>query len=216
MIKVFPSVLAADLLRMGEEITRMLDAGADGLHVDIMDAHFVPNLSYSPALVAAIRKRFPDVWQDVHLMMDQPERYVKAFADAGASAVTVHAEVEGDLPGMLRAIRGMGCKAGISVKPGTAVERIVPLLDLCDQVLIMTVEPGFGGQKFMADMMLKARFLRSGGYQRPILTDGGVNANTAVLCVDAGVDTLVMGTALLKAEDPAAVIRACRALGEEQ
>lgn len=212
MIKVYPSVLAADMLRMGEEITRMLEAGADGLHVDIMDAHFVPNLSYSPALVRAIGRRFPGVWQDVHLMMDNPDRYIGVFADAGASAITVHAEIDRDIAGILRDIRRLGCRAGLSVKPGTPVESIAPYIESCDQVLIMTVEPGFGGQKFMADMMPKARFLRKNGFKAPIPTDGGINADTAALCAQAGVDTLVMGTALLKAEDPAAVIRACRAL----
>ena len=212
MIKIFPSVLAADMLRIGEEIERMLAAGADGLHMDMMDAHFVPNLSYSPALVAAVHKRFPQVWQDVHLMLDNPEKYIEAFAKAGANAITVHVEAGGDLPALLQTIRALGCKSGLSVKPATPVEAIRDFLPLCDQVLIMTVEPGFGGQKFMADMMPKARALRAWGYDQPIVVDGGVNAQTAADCIAAGIDTLVMGTALLKAEDPAAVMASCRAL----
>ena len=215
MIRIFPSVLAADVLRMGDEIARMLTAGADGLHVDIMDAHFVPNLSYSPALVAAIRARFPDAWQDVHLMMSRPGEYVGRFAQAGASAITIHAEAEGDISAILKEIRALGCRTGVSVKPGTPVERVRGLLPLCDQVLVMTVEPGFGGQKFMTDMMAKARALRAWGWQGHIQVDGGVNARTAAECVAAGVDTLVMGTALLKAPDPAAVIAACRALEDK-
>ena len=212
MIKIFPSVLAADPLRIGEEIERMLAAGADGLHMDMMDAHFVPNLSFSPDLVKAVHQRFPQVWQDVHLMMDEPGRYFEAFARAGAGAITIHAEIGGDITALLQEIRGLGCLAGLSVKPGTPVEALRHCLPLCDQVLIMTVEPGFGGQKFMADMMPKAQALRAWGYEKPILVDGGVNAQTAANCVRAGIDTLIMGTALLKAEDPAAVITACRAL----
>ena len=212
MIKIFPSVLAADQLSIGTEIERMLAAGADGLHMDMMDAHFVPNLSFSPDLVKAVHKRFPEVWQDVHLMMDNPEKYIDSFAAAGADAITVHAEIDGNIADLLANIRAHGCLAGLSVKPGTPVEAIRPFLSQCDQVLIMTVEPGFGGQKFMADMMPKARALRAWGYQKPVLADGGVNAQTAADCVAAGIDTLIMGTALLKAADPAAVMAACRAL----
>ena len=212
MIKIYPSILAADALRMGDEIRRMLDAGADGLHVDIMDAHFVPNLSFGPALPAAIRKAFPQAYQDVHLMMDNPQQYLQTFARAGADAITIHAEIGGDVPGMLGQIRALGCRAGISLKPGTPAEAAVQLLPLCDLVLVMTVEPGFGGQKFMADMMPKIAALRAMGFRGQILVDGGVNAQTAALCVAAGADSLVMGTALLKAEEPAALMEACRGL----
>ena len=212
MIKVYPSILAADLLNMGNDIERMLSAGVDGLHVDIMDAHFVPNLSFAPAMVSAIYKRFPDVWQDVHLMMDNPQDYLDTFMDAGANAVTVHAEIEADVGKILRKIRARGVKAGISIKPKTPAAAIEPLLDICDLILVMTVEPGFGGQKFMADMMPKISYLRKIGYPGNILVDGGVNAETAVQCVEAGADTLIMGTALLKAQNPSAVMAACRAL----
>ena len=212
MIKVYPSILAADLLNMGNDIERMMSAGVDGLHVDIMDAHFVPNLSFAPAMVSAIHKRFPDVWQDVHLMMDNPQDYLDTFMDAGANAVTVHAEIEADVGEILRKIRARGVKAGISIKPKTPAAAIEPLLDICDLILVMTVEPGFGGQKFMADMMPKISYLRKIGYAGNILVDGGVNAETAVQCVEAGADTLIMGTALLKAQNPSAVMAACRAL----
>ena len=212
MIKVYPSILAADLLNMGNDIERMLSAGVDGLHVDIMDAHFVPNLSFAPAMVSAIRKGFPDVWQDVHLMMDNPQDYLDIFMDAGANAVTVHAEIEADMGNILRKIRARGVKAGVSIKPKTPATVIEPLLDTCDLILVMTVEPGFGGQRFMDDMMPKISYLRKIGYAGNILVDGGVNAETAVQCVEAGADTLIMGTALLKAKDPAAVMAACRVL----
>ena len=212
MIKILPSILAADPLCMGDEIRRMLDAGADGLHVDIMDAHFVPNLSFSPALVRAIKGAFPQAYQDVHLMMEAPQRYLAAFTEAGADAVTIHAEIDGDVAGVLGSIRQRGCRAGVSVKPATGVERIAKLLPLCDLVLVMTVEPGFGGQKFMADMMPKIRALRAMGYRGQIMVDGGVNGETAAACVAAGADALVMGTALLRADAPDGLMRACRAL----
>ncbi|MBR1607398.1 MAG: ribulose-phosphate 3-epimerase [Clostridia bacterium] len=212
MIKILPSILAADILRMGEEIARMMEAGADGLHVDIMDAHFVPNLSFAPAMVKAIRKAFPDIYQDVHLMMDNPAAYISAFAEAGADAITVHAEIPEDIEAVLRDIRARGCRAGLSVKPKTDVRAIEKYLPLCDQVLVMTVEPGFGGQKFMADMMPKLRWLREQGFAGGVQVDGGVNAETARECVAAGADELVMGTALVRSADPVAVIRACRDL----
>ena len=212
MIKILPSILAADMLRMGEEITRMAEVGADGLHVDVMDAHFVPNLSFGPAMVKAIRKGFPNIYQDVHLMMDNPAAYIAAFAEAGADAITIHAEIPENIEEILRDIHSRGCKAGLSVKPKTDVRTIEGYLPLCDQVLVMTVEPGFGGQKFMADMMSKLRWLRQTGFAGGVQVDGGVNADTARDCVAAGADELVMGTALVRAADPAAVIRACRAL----
>ncbi len=215
MIKILPSILAADSLRMGEEIARVMEAGADGLHVDIMDAHFVPNLSFSPALVKAIRKGFPAVYQDVHLMMDNPAAYISAFAEAGADAITIHAEIPENIEEILRDIRARGCKAGLSVKPKTDVRAVEKYLPLCDQVLVMTVEPGFGGQKFMADMMPKLRWLRENGFAGGVQVDGGVNVETARACVSAEADELVMGTALVRAEDPVAVIRACRFLEEK-
>ena len=205
MIEILSSILASDLLSVGAEVQRMLDNGVDSLHVDIMDAHFVPNLSFGPAMVSALKKAFPAVHQDVHLMMDNPEKYLDTFISAGAGAVTVHAEVPGDVRAMLAKIR-------VSIKPGTGVDTIKELLPLCDLVLVMTVEPGFGGQKFMADMMPKIAALRELGYRGQIMVDGGINADTAAQAVAAGADALVMGTALLRAEDPAAVVRACRAL----
>ena len=214
MIEILSSILASDVLNMGADVRRMREAGVDSLHVDIMDAHFVPNLSFGPAVVSALKKAFPDYHQDVHLMMDNPEKYVDEYIKNGAGAVTVHAEIPGDVSAILRTIREKGVKAGVSVKPGTPAEAIKELLPLCDLVLVMTVEPGFGGQKFMPDMMPKIRALRGLGYKGQIMVDGGINAETAKEAVAAGADALVMGTALLKAEDPAAVVRACKELGE--
>lgn len=200
MIKIAPSILAADMLNMGADVQRMMDAGADMMHVDIMDAHFVPNLSYSPALVKALHSRF-DIPLDVHLMMDNPEQYIDVFCDSGAAYLTIHAEIPGDVAGMLQRIREKGVKAGLSVKPGTPVEDIRPLLPLCDMVLVMTVEPGFGGQKFMPAMMDKVRAIKERAPQILIEVDGGVNDATIPQCVEAGVDICVAGTGVFRAEN---------------
>ena len=214
MIEILSSILASDLLSVAAEVQRMLDNGVDSLHVDIMDAHFVPNLSFGPAMVSALKKAFPAVHQDVHLMMDNPEKYLDTFISAGAGAVTVHAEVPGDVRAMLAKIRAAGIKAGVSIKPGTGVDTIKELLPLCDLVLVMTVEPGFGGQKFMADMMPKVQAIRAYiDEQNPgceLEVDGGVNAQTAKVCTAAGANVLVAGSAFFKAGDKAAFVRAVK------
>ncbi len=201
MIKVSPSILAADPLRMGEEVGRMTDAGCDWLHVDIMDAHFVPNLSFGPSLVKAL-KPVAGVPLDVHLMMDNPGRYVETFIQNGADIVTIHAEIPEDVETLLKTIRTMGAMAGLSIKPGTAAEAIRPLLPLCDLVLVMTVEPGFGGQSFRADCAEKIATLRQMGYKGLIEADGGVSLNNLPMLKEKGLDVAVMGTALYKSEHP--------------
>lgn len=214
MIEILSSILASDLLSVGAEVQRMLDNGVDSLHVDIMDAHFVPNLSFGPAMVSALKKAFPAVHQDVHLMMDNPEKYLDTFISAGAGAVTVHAEVPGDVRAMLAKIRAAGIKAGVSIKPGTGVDTIKELLPLCDLVLVMTVEPGFGGQKFMTDQLPKIQKIRQ--YIQELNpdcrleVDGGVDPKTAPLVVEAGADVLVAGSAVYGAKDPAEAIRILR------
>ena len=202
MIKVAPSILAADPLNMGQDVQRVIDAGCDMLHVDIMDAHFVPNLSYSPALVEALHKRF-DIPLDVHLMMDNPEKYIDTFAKAGAWGITIHAEIPGDVPALLQKIRSLGLNVGLSVKPGTPAEAIADLLPMVDMVLVMTVEPGFGGQKFQSAMLEKIRRLREMGYTGLIQADGGVSLGNLPDLKAAGLDVAVMGTAMYTSADPA-------------
>ena len=202
MIKIAPSILAADPLNMERDVQRVIDAGCDLLHVDIMDAHFVPNLSYGPALVEALHQRFT-IPLDVHLMMDNPEKYIDTFAKNGAWGITIHAEIPGDVDGMLRHIRELGLSTGLSVKPGTPVENIRQLLPLVDMVLIMTVEPGFGGQKFQSAMLEKIRTLRAWGYQGMIEADGGVAIGNLPDLKAAGLDVAVMGTAMYRSDDPA-------------
>ncbi len=211
MIKVAPSILAADPLNMGQDVQRVIDAGCDMLHVDIMDAHFVPNLSYSPALVEALHKRF-DIPLDVHLMMDNPENYIDTFAKAGAWGITIHAEIPGDVPALLQKIRSLGLNVGLSVKPGTPAEAIGHLLPLADMVLVMTVEPGFGGQKFQYAMVEKIRRLREMGYTGLIQADGGVALSNLPDLKAAGLDVAVMGTAMYTSADPAADMKKIHAL----
>ncbi len=201
MIKIAPSILAADMLNMGADVQRMMDAGADMMHVDIMDAHFVPNLSYSPALVKALHSRF-DIPLDVHLMMDNPEQYIDVFCDSGAAYLTIHAEIPGDVAGMLQHIRKKGARAGLSVKPGTPVEDVRPLLPLCDMVLVMTVEPGFGGQKFQSAMVDKLDKLKTWGYQGLVEMDGGLGMGNIAMLAEHGLDVAVMGTAMYRSENP--------------
>ena len=211
-MKVAPSILAADMLNIGRDVQRMIDAGTDWLHVDIMDAHFVPNLSYSPALVEALHKHFPALPLDVHLMMDNPEQYIDTFCDAGASVLTIHAEIPGDVAALLEEIRSRGVKAGLSVKPGTPAEAIRHLLSHADMVLVMTVEPGFGGQEFNADMLSKMDALRQMGYTGLLEADGGVSMKNAAILRAHGLDVAVMGTAMFASADPSADMAAIHAL----
>ena len=211
MIKVAPSILAADPLQMGPETERMVRAGCDWLHVDIMDGHFVPNLSFGPSLVSALRKQF-GIPLDVHLMIDDPLHYAERFCAAGADWLTVHAEVPGGAEEPLRAIRALGKKAGLSIKPGTQVNEIAHLLPLCDLVLVMTVEPGFGGQKFQPEMIGKLQELRDLGYSGLLEADGGINLQNISLLGSAGLDVAVMGTALFRSGNPQADIQSIHSL----
>lgn len=211
-MKVAPSILAADPLNMERDVQRMVDAGADWLHVDIMDAHFVPNLSFSPALTSALHKAYPALPLDVHLMMDEPEKYADVFIDAGASVLTIHAEIDEDVAALLDHIRSRGVKAGLSVKPGTPAEAIRHLLPHADMVLVMTVEPGFGGQKFNPAMLEKLTALRDMGYTGLLEADGGVSMSNAATLRAHGLDVAVMGTAMFGSPDPKRDMNAIHAL----
>ena len=206
---VAASLLAADFSRLGEDITRIEDAGADWLHYDVMDGTFVPNISFGEVVLESIagKVRRP---LDVHLMIGDPVRYIKDFAVKGVGSVTVHHESAEDIRPALRLIREAGCLAGVSVKPKTPVSVVKPYLDLVDMILVMTVEPGFGGQSFMTDMLEKiteARALAdSTGRNIHIEVDGGINGETAKLVRAHGANVLVSGSYLFKAADPAAAV----------
>lgn len=214
MIKIAPSILAADPLNLERDTTLAVDAGCDWIHVDVMDAAFVPNLAYTPATVRALHGRF-SVPLDVHLMMADPGRYLDAFLSAGADILTIHAEIADDPVPLLRRIRAAGRLAGLAVKPGTPVEDFAGLLPETDLLLTMTVEPGFGGQKLNPDVIPKIRALREIGYAGYIEADGGINADNLPTLVDAGLNVAVMGTAIFRDPDPAVLMTRLHALSPE-
>ena len=209
MVKVSPSILSADFVNLERDIRALGPAGADYVHVDVMDGHFVPNITIGIPVTAAIKKISP-LPLDVHLMIERPIQYVADFCRAGADILTVHAEADTapNIRRTLEMIRELGVRPGLSVKPNTRAEAVLPFLDLCDLILVMTVEPGFGGQSFMEDMMPKLRQIRAWiDERRPgceLEVDGGVNAKTAKICRENGANVLVAGSAWFKAEDPSA------------
>lgn len=212
-VRVAPSLLAADFARLADEVRRIAAAGADMLHLDIMDGHFVPNLTLGPALVEALR-RASSLPFDVHLMVSHPGRFVTPFAEAGADSITFHVECADPVPEVLARIRAAGCATGLSVRPQTPAAALLPWLDQVDLVLVMTVEPGYGGQAFMPEMLPKIRALRQAinQGQRPVYleVDGGIGPQNVAEVIAAGADLLVAGTSVFRAADPAAAIRALR------
>jgi ribulose-phosphate 3-epimerase len=196
-VAVAPSLLAADFTDLRTDIAAMADAGVDLLHLDVMDAHFVPNLTFGPFICAAIR-RCTDLVLDAHLMMTRPDRYLDAFAGSGVDAITIHVEAESPLPETLDRIGELGLRRGVSLNPGTPVEAILPVLDRVDLVLVMTVEPGFGGQSFDPHGPQKIAAIDAARRQRglglAISVDGGINDETAPACREAGADILVSGS----------------------
>jgi ribulose-phosphate 3-epimerase len=205
-ILVSPSILAADFGRLDEEITRITTAGADLLHLDVMDGHLVPNISFGPPIIAAIRPKHQILF-DTHLMISEPARYAADFAKAGADHLTFHLESENDPDEVIELIRNLGCSVGMSIRPATPAEKLFPYLDRLDMILIMTVEPGFGGQKFMPETMPKVtelhREIKRRGLAVHLEVDGGINADNAQTARAAGANVFVAGTSVFRSPDGA-------------
>ena len=210
MIKLSPSLLAADPLNLGNAVRMAAEAGCDELHFDVMDAHFVPNLTFGPHILAAMRKE-TKMFLDTHLMVTDPVKLVDPYADAGAELIIVHAESNGWLEALDR-IRARGLKTGVSIKPGTSVDVLRDHLDKFDRVLIMTVEPGYGGQSLIPETLSKARELRALGFTGEIEADGGIKPANMREVAEAGIEILVMGTAFFGASDPAGLVQQVHAL----
>lgn len=209
MIKISPSILSCDYSKMGEEFKRMEECGADWLHIDVMDGHFVPNITLGAPIVKCMRKCSSLVF-DVHLMISDPKKYIPDFVKAGADIITFHIESDSPAEETIDLIRSLGCKAALSVKPKTPVEVVFPYLEKLSMVLVMTVEPGFGGQSFMADMLDKVKVLRAEcekrGLDTDIQVDGGINEQNAGLAVLNGANVLVAGSAVFGSKDAKATI----------
>lgn len=218
MIKIAPSILSADFARLGEEIKDVEAGGADYIHVDVMDGHFVPNITIGPLIVEAIRP-VTALPLDVHLMISNPDQYIETFAKAGADIITVHAEACPHLHRTIQLIRSFGIKSGVVLNPSTPVDVLEYVIGDIDMVLLMTVNPGFGGQSFIEAVVPKIRRVRDmitkAGVSVDIEIDGGVNTETARICTEAGANVLVAGSAIYNEKDRGAAIRAIRAAAEK-
>jgi ribulose-phosphate 3-epimerase len=211
-VLIAPSILAADFSHLADEILKVEQAGADWIHCDIMDGHFVDNISFGPAIVGFVRKQ-TKLPLDVHLMIEHADHYIPRFVDAGANSITVHVEPEAkhDVGKTLQQIRGAGCRVGLTLNPETNFKLVEPFLDKIDMLLVMTVHPGFGGQEFRADQMKKVKRAKSLNNRIDIEVDGGINPENAAVSIQNGANVLVAGTSIFKTNDYAKAIRDLRA-----
>ena len=208
--EILPSLLAADFGRLADEIRRAEASGADALHLDIMDPHFVPNLSFGPDVVALAKRTAPDFYRNVHLMMSRPDLFLETFAAAGAQTIQIHVEADCDVHAALARIRELGAKSAIVINPETPVEALAPYLGECDEVLVMTVHPGYGGQSFIAECLPKVSWIRDRKPGLDIMIDGGGNAETIPLAAKAGANQFVAGSYLFKQADMKAAVEDLR------
>lgn len=213
-VQILPSLLAADFGRLADEMRRVQDSGADALHLDIMDAHFVPNLSFGPDMVVLSKRICPKQFRNVHLMMTRPDRYLDRFIDAGGDAVQIHVEADCDIWAALQAIRRRGIRSGLVSRPQTPVTALFPYVSLCDEILFMTVNPGYGGQAFMSEVLPKIAalrtFVKASGQPLDIMVDGGINFETAVDCARNGANQFVAGSFMFNQSDMGSAVRKMR------